>query len=723
MDLDNTLAITSPTLTVVTEAVPFGQAFGKLPPALRTEVLHLAGLMREIGAAKSVLRACERLATPGCSAETLKRMFYGKGQTKGRGWKDIGIAALVDHRRCGGCGMEGCKVEREDTLNAETVRAWQKAAITRDKRGLAESWKVIMRALSDGQAVAGVGTWRDLYARLRPFAQPPAKCPWSMHRPPTGWSLPSFMKHKPADSIYKLGQKGSFDAWSELPEVRMDLSTLRPFEWLVVDDHRLDFKVFVDVPGRGVQLVELWGLFVMDVATRMIVSFALKPRVMRDDSTFMAFEHRDMQHLIAHVIGTYGVPADFQQTWIVENAAAAVSTECENLLKFVTGGRVKIKRSGIQVGDHNFSGFPERWGNYRGKRWIEAYFSPLDIVLGGVKGQMGSDYWSKPGSFDARQAFGNRLTRFLEKCPAELRAKLNLPFEWAGQAHWLVSEAVELLNHRSDHDLEGFPEVRFFAYDRDSQMMPLCPQLAALHGTCEHLEAFSNVPQNLQEAWLKNGGRPRRVTPAEKMQMTMPKLMKLAPDAIMDLLFDEVTTWKREPLIWRGGDVMDIEVRRGRTKQRVRFHGVLPGMELGQRVIARINADRIECGLWLLDEKRRFIGWMRHEADPTHEDLDGLHRMMGAQIKALAQAKKGLNRITAAPADALARIGDMKELTEAIDTMSGRTTADDDEDDDEIPALPQSREFVQAVQTRARTGAARETDAEMYLRMNASNLS
>ncbi|MCU9611830.1 hypothetical protein OEK97_28400, partial [Escherichia coli] len=83
-------------------------------------------------------------------------------------------------------------------------------------------------------------------------------------------------------------------------------STLRPFEWLVVDDHRLDFKVFVDVPGRGVQLVELCGLFVMDVATRMIVSFALKPRVMRDDGTVMAFEHRDMQHLIAHVIGSYG---------------------------------------------------------------------------------------------------------------------------------------------------------------------------------------------------------------------------------------------------------------------------------------------------------------------------------------------------------------------------------------------------------------------------------
>lgn len=712
MDIDCTLTSTAATLATTSPAVPFGTAFGKLPPAVRVEVLHLDGLMRQIDAARSTLRACVQLATPGCSAETLRRLYYGKGTQKGRGWKDIGLAALIDHRRCGGCGLPGCKAEREDTLHAETLRVWQAGAITSDKRGLSESWKVLMRDLSAGKPVAGVGTWRELYARLRPYGNPPENCPWSMHRPPAGWSLGSFMKHKPAESVYKLGQKGSFEAWSELPEVRMDLSGLRPFEWLVVDDHRLDFKVFVDVPGRGVQLVELWGLFVMDVATRMIVSFALKPRVMRDDGTCMAFEHRDMQHLISHVIGTYGVPADFQQTWIVENAAAAVSTECEALVKFVTGGRVKIKRSGIQVGDHNFSGFPERWGNYRGKRWIEAYFGPLDIVLGGVKGQMGSDYWAKPGSFDARQAFGNRLTKFLDKCPAETRAKLNLPFEWAGQAHWLVSEAVELLNHRSDHQLEGFNEVRFFAYDRESQMMPLCPQLALLHGTQTHLETFSKVPQELQEMWLSNGGKPRRVTPAEKMAMTMPKLLKLAPEAIMDLLFDEVTTWKREPLIWRGGDVMDIEVRRGRTKQRVRFHGVLPGMELGQRVIARINADRIECGLWLLDEKRRFIGWMRFEADPTHEDMDGLHRMMGAQIKALAQVKKKLNRITAGPADALARIGDMAELTEAIDTLT--TPVNEAE---EIPALPESAGFIKAVKTRAKTAEPSGSDADFYLRM------
>ena len=122
-------------------------------------------------------------------------------------------------------------------------------------------------------------------------------------------------------------------------------------------------------------------------------------------------------------------------TAAANTAAAAVSTECENLITFISQGRVKIKRTGIQVGDMTLSGFPERWGNYRGKRWLEVWFAALDIVCGGVKGQMGSDYWSKPGSFDARLAFGNRLNKLLDKCTAEIRA----PFHGVG----LVGGGVE----------------------------------------------------------------------------------------------------------------------------------------------------------------------------------------------------------------------------------------------------------------------------------------
>lgn len=626
---------------------------------VRREIAALEGLMREIARSAKVLPALRGLAqrerlTPGRSLQTLRRHWYN--------YQKLGIAGLVDHRRCGGCQLPGCTWSESRlpslTLSDETLRHWAALDMGNDKQALRESWRAVMRDLMEDKAVPGAGTWRDLWAVLHPWAEVPQVCPWSIHRPPPGWSLSSFRARSAARAVRKLAKKGSHAAWADLPQVHIDLSTLRPFEWLVVDDHRLDFLVYVQTP-TGVQLVELWGLFVMDVATRCIVSFALKPRVERPDGTFMAFEHADMQHLIAHVLGTYGVPKEYDMTWIAENAAAAVSRDTESLISTVTGGRVKVKRSGIQVGDFHLSGFPERWGNYRGKRWIEAWFSPLDIVLGGVKGQMGSDYWVKPGSFDARQAFGSRLTRFLDKISPEQRERLSLPFEWAGDAHALVGDAIELLNHRTDHQLDGFERVQFFAYDAGAQPMPLDPQLARLHGTEAHLEAWHLVPNEVRNLWLTHGME-RRISPAEKQAMQMPVMEGLTQSAVIDLLCN------RTPSIYKGGDVLDVELKQGRRKVKVRFTGHLPGVELGQTVQLRYMATRLECGAWVCDERGRFIAHVVQRVAPTHEDMEGLQRELGTKIKALGEVKKQMHRIKLGGGAGARQAQEMETLNQAI---------------------------------------------------------
>lgn len=714
MDRDDSLSLTSPTLGLPTLAS--ADSLARVPRPILTEALALQAVMLQIHGAKKKRPAMAAAAQrSGIPMQTLKRHYYGT--SAGGGWAAVGLGALIDHRRCGGCGLAGCTHETEVAISEETIRHWQAGAINNDKRALTESWKAIIRDLAAGKAIPGAGTWRDIFRKAHPFQSPPAECPWSLHRPPPGWSSSNFMRFKPAKAIQLLGKKGSFAAWSELPEVRVDLTTLRPFEWLVFDDHRLDFKVFVDVPGRGVQLVELWGLFVMDVSTRMIVSFGLKPRIAREDGSTMSFEHRDMQHLIANVVTTYGVPADWPMTLIVENAAAAVSTETENLLTHLFGGRLRIKRTGIQVGDFRVAGFPERWGNYRGKRWLEVWFAALDIIVGGVKGQMGSDYWSKPGAFDARQAFGQRLTRLLDHCTPEVRAKLDLPFEWAGQGHWIVSEAIDLLNHRQDHELEGFETVRQFAFDRMSRPVPLHPDLARLHGLQAEFESFSKVPQDLQQLWLSNGGTPRRMSPAEKLAVIRPKMQRISPATLVDLMFDEVTRWKDGPLVWRGGDCLDIEIRRGRSKVRERFQGRLDQLNIGDRVIARFNADHLGAGLWVLDERRRLLGHLQHQATPGHDDVEGLQRMLGQQVAALGQAKKSLNRILLTPDNVADRIGNMEQLTETIHTAARTITPAPEE----IPALPESTDLMRAVNTpprrRSMAPAAVEDPADIYTRL------
>ncbi len=694
---DHPLALTT-TTALVPKVSPFATAFGRLPVPLITEVLSLGRVMQEIHAAKKVRPVCAAIAKRhagkrGYSVERLSDKYYRWKKALEEDGPDAAAATLIDHHRCLGCGVNGCTVAREISIPPELLARWRRDDITNDKRGMAESWKQIIRDLCAGKVVEDAGTWRDVYHVENPFRPLPERCPYSLHRPPTGWSLSSFTSHKVPKIIKDIAKKGSFVAHPELPQVHIDLTRLRPFEWLVFDDHRLDFKVYVDVPGRGVMLVELWGLFVMDVSTRMIVSFALKPRIPREDGSFEAFEHRDMQHLIAHIIGTYGIPADYDMTLIVENAAAAVSTETENFLAFISQGRIKIKRTGIQVGDMTISGFPERWGNYRGKRWLEVWFAVLDIICGGVKGQMGSDYWSKPGSFDARQAFGNRLAKILDKCTPEVRAKLELPFEWAGEAHWIVSDAIDLLNHRTDHKLEGFEEIRFFAFDPAAPMIPLHPQLALLHGCEKQLARFVKLDTEHQTELINYGGTPRCITPAEKMALMMPRMQRLSEAAVVDLQFDEVLSYKGDPLLYRGGDVIDLEVRRGREKIKVRFHGGLPGVEIGTRVIARLNTDHIECGVWIFTEQRQLLGWLAYDQMPTHDDIEGLHRQLGVQIKARNTAIGIVQRLTNNRRDAKKRIGELQELTATINTLRGANVTATEE----LPALPQSTAFVESI--------------------------
>jgi hypothetical protein len=157
--------------------------------------------------------------------------------------------------------------------------------------------------------------------------------------------------------------------------------------------------------------------------------------------------------------------------------------------------------------------------------------------------------------------------------------------------------------------------------------------------------------------------------------------------------------------MWRGGDVLDIEIKRGREKVKVRFHGSVNGVEIGMRVIARLNTDRIECGVWLLNEKRQFLGWMAHDQAPTHDDLDGLHRQLGAQIQARNEAIGIVQRLTNNRRDASQKIGDMATLTQTINTLRGAEA----KEAEDLPALPQSRDLAEAV---ARVRPAEEIDTD-----------
>lgn len=688
MDRDDSLAISGRSLTV-SLAVPFEKAFSKLTREVRTEVLHLDALMRQIHGTRFKEPMFAKLATEARSAETLKRIYYGKGARKGWGWRDIGSSACIDHRRCGGCGVTGCTWARESCLPAAVVEFWRGTAGSYDKQSLTEAWQTVVRRLAAGEVIADGITWETLHMGLFPGLPLPDVCPWSTNHAPPGWSLKNFTRQLGPKAIYRAQQKGHAAAWELTPDVRMDLSQLRFLEAVVFDDHRLDFMVRVwDDRGR-VQTVELWGLFAMDVATGAVIAFGLRPRINREDGTAMGLTIRDMQHLIADIVARYGYPTGYPMTLIVENAAAAVSTTVENLLKRLTNGQVIVRRTGVHFSDTLLGGYGERWGAPRGKAWLESWFHVLDIVLGYVKGQIGSNYMVKPGLLEGQKNAARKINAIVSARP-ELAAKLSAPFEWAADAHRLIKEAINICNARTDHDMarhDLITEWRWHESDPVAKPTTLRPGLAA--DIAEQVQMFLAMPPATQDTLINRYGAKRRESPAEKVLRLhdAAAFARITPDIFVDLYLDSVTA------TYKGGDVLDIEVKQGREKKVLRYTGHAHEMEIGQEVTCRLDTTRPGAGVWITDAKGVHLGQMAFARDPRmlhSDDVEQLQAALGAKRKAFGE-------IVNAASTRAARLGGRGQLAaitqdlEVLETVSLPAPAKT------VEALPESSTLERAV--------------------------
>lgn len=703
---DHALALTTRTLRSST-AVSFDDAFGRLPGAVKAEVLMLGVVMREIGAARFTRPACAAIAQRlagrrGMSAENLRKLYEQ--------WREIGAAALIDHRKCGGCGVEGCTQARERGLSREVIEFYWAKCSQNDKRGMREGWERVITALCLGQVIVEGVTWQTLHVALFPGLSLPPRCPWSLSHPPPGWSHSNFARHKLARALFKAMQKGGAAAWNEMPDVRMDLSALRFLEAVVFDDHRIDIEVMVWDERGKVQIVELWGLFAMDVATGAIIAFGLRPKMMRADGTSEGLTMRDMQHLIAHIMATYGVPQRYKMHLIVENAAAAVSTHTELLLSTRSHGQIIVRRTGVHAGDYLVRGFPERWGAPRGKAVLESVFNPLDIMLGDVKGQMGSNYTRKPGDHEGRVRMAERLGAVITAQP-ELQRKLSAPLHWSGDAHLLITEAIKALNDRTDHSMTRHEQIVEWRWNERDDPKPL----AVTKGMPAHLqrevEAFNNLPAEARSVLINNYGCHRMESPAEKVRRIhdAKDFATIPADTFLDLMMDAATA------TYKGGDVIDVEVKRGKMVQKLRYTGECKALELGQEVKVRFNSDHPSAGVWLHDEREVFLAYLEFMRDPRMLDEDDrplLEQQMGAKNRAFHAALKEGARISRRLPERQREMVDRDRDLETLSTLALEAPATI------AAALPESAELARVVMATKRAAKAPVmSDAESYLEL------
>jgi hypothetical protein len=473
-------------------------------------------------------------------------------------------------------------------------------------RAFLQKWKA-------GECLPGIGTWQQWYVKCFPGRVMPPSCPWSVSFEPPSLSYRNVKRLKLGRTAEALTRFGVAEARHTLPGVMTDLSLLKPLEFLMVDDFRADFQIY---DWNTNQLCELWGLAILDVATRKVLCFRLIAKTERTDGTKVGVSRRDMMHLIADYLTIYGYPKDYAQTWIVENASAAITDAMEETLRLISGGSIQVKRSSMFHGKALLAGFSDEGrGNPHGKGPIEAMWRLTWNDICNTAGYIGADYSLKPAESASRFKHVAGLIKAGQSLGME-RAELEeftqgiIPsFE---DAMALLAAVWQRHGDREDHKLRGFDSVRLWRYMgtaewRNVDQYPL-PQMPA--------DIFKQNVETLQ----------RPETPNERLQ----RLLALHGFNRHILTPDDLWLILQDKAVIKYEGAMSFKVTRkieGRSQDRF-FNPIAFETSLvpGNKYLLIFDADKLDFVNVLSADGARFLGTAprRQHADPR--DLAALER-------------------------------------------------------------------------------------------------
>ena len=343
-----------------------------------------------------------------------------------------------------------------------------------------------------------------------------------------------------------------------------------------------------------------------------------------------------MVFLVANVLASTGYRTDEKgTTLIVEHGTAAIREETEKALYDLSCGKIRVDRSGLQ-GKAAFAGMydGQSKGNFRFKAALESLHNLVhnetaDTLL--IPGQTGSNArLNCPEDLAGRERHNNRLLKALAALPANKAELLRLPFLEHQEAFALVSEILEQINRRQDHNLEGWIEAGLVAKEiRFQADMPWIP--------VDRLRELSGEQQEVALAAAET--RVVRHSPRQVFDAGRSGLQRFGPEATAMLLGPKCG---REVKVDKGMiEFQDRSVAPGR----LRFDA--PQHREGERFLAVLNP--LDTGeLYLFDAKGRYAGSCPRWDSPTRDDAEALHRAMGRARKREADllapvAQRGAN--------------------------------------------------------------------------------
>lgn len=483
------------------------------------EIPHnqLGDLMRLKTAERNLVRERleamrEILGSPKRSA-AIAKIAHAKMLTGKRGWSFETLSRLVSRFVESGGDWRALMRDyrgREPAVSRELVEYFSEKVL-RSPTGTSAraAYRELVNDFSRGVSIPGIGTkyeWAQRTGRPAPSVYATAA------ELPDGMSYRTLLRHLPKSKYARaLIRQGEAAAHGDEPAmVLRTRKNLRFLEWIAFDDVRLDNRcVFENERGKK-QIGYPLAVFALDVASGCDVAHLCIPRVNRDkDGTTYGIASEDVRILVVNIIREFGLPP-YPINLCIENSAATLSDADELAIKQTFGDHIIIHRCGTLRDTFLKNGFYESGGKPWSKGWVEVFFRGLQEHLSLIFGATGRRYDNIPAQIKAVEAYLKKVFGLCEG-REDIAAKLVMPLPRFEDICDAITRILDILQRRTDHNLEGFRMLPMWRRDKFDRLRPMA-SLALLDDaeakTVEIIERPESPFERKQYLKAESGLRP-----------------------------------------------------------------------------------------------------------------------------------------------------------------------------------------------------------------------
>jgi hypothetical protein len=309
---------------------------------------------------------------------------------------------------------------------------------------------------------------------------------------------------------------------------------------LMIDDLWHDNFVVYGTKKKH-QLVRVLELDALDVFSGYLEDFGCKPRLQREDGSFDNLKEKYARLLVAKVFFQRGF-SERGSTILAEHGTAAVSERVARILHDRSGGKIRLRESGITGEEQAVIGWRGQGkGNPRFKAALESLRNLKHNELGFLPAQTGLDRDHRPEQTHGELVQASEelkvLAELMKKNPARAsQFRLRL-WDYHSQFTPFLIEAYRELNHRDWHSLEGWEKILGnilieYRTTPDAQQFLTNDQFLALPPVSQELliSAAANDPRYINR---------RRLSPADVKARDCRDLVKLPAWVVCEILADD----------------------------------------------------------------------------------------------------------------------------------------------------------------------------------------